>query len=77
MIQELQEIVYMLIVEIMPEIVDLIEAAPLGDEASDLIRLIKCVKMVHRVFVTGKRSVSRIQAKKRSGQGGDGEQQQT
>ncbi len=71
MIQEMQEIMNMLAVELMPEIMDFVENVPLGDEVSNLIRLIRCVRMVHRLLVTGKRLASRIQAKKRSEQGRD------
>jgi hypothetical protein len=68
MIQELLEIVNMFTVDLMPEIVDLFETAQLGDEVSNLLRLIKCVKVVNRLFVLGKRIASRIQARRSSGE---------
>ena len=71
MIQELLEIVNMLLVDVMSGIVDLVEIAPLGDEVSNLFALIRFLKVVHRVVVTGKRVASRIQAKKRTEQGRD------
>ena len=66
MIQEMTEIVNMLIVEVMPELVQFVETAPLGDEIGHISGLIRFVKMVQRVVVTGRRIASRLEAKRRS-----------
>lgn len=71
MIQELSEIVNMVIVELMPEILDLVETAPLGDEISHIYGLIRCAKMIQRILVIGQRVASRIEAKRRSQQARD------
>lgn len=68
MIQDILEIANTLIVQVMPEIVQFVETAPLGDEIGYIFMIIRVLTLIQRVVVTGRRFTSRFEAKRRSQQ---------